>query len=118
MNRLLAPSLPITAALLHYACMAKHFSLRDFGSRISAWRRFLGVSQKDLAARAGLSVTAVSQIELGKMSPRVSTADSLIVGLGVGLAELLSETPRERFSAAGATEDPPPKDNGNGSHAN
>ncbi|MGH2976014.1 MAG: helix-turn-helix domain-containing protein [Solirubrobacterales bacterium] len=44
-----------------------------FGELLSAARREAGMTQEALAHRSGLDRTAISQLELGKASPRLET---------------------------------------------
>lgn len=53
------------------------------GSRLRAAREAAGLSMRELARRAELSVNAVSLIEAGRGTPRVDNCESLAVSLGV-----------------------------------
>ncbi len=79
-------------------------------------RRHAGLTQRALAARAGVPQPAIARIEAGAVSPRVDTLSHLIaatgstlelaprVGAGVDrtmLAATLAMTPEERIEAAG-----------------
>ena len=70
--------------------------IRAFGARLRAHRRAAGLSQQELAERAGLSIRAISNLERGRT--RSPYRDSL-----VRLADSLSLTggAREEFLAAG-----------------
>lgn len=59
------------------------------GKRISARRKRLRVTQKDLAEIAGVSVSTISAIELGKANPSIAllTKISKPIGLVVSLSE-------------------------------
>lgn len=50
--------------------------------RIRAERKKIGWSQADLALKAGLSLSGVSLIELGRKVPRVSTVMRIAEALG------------------------------------
>lgn len=59
------------------------------GKRLSARRKRLRVTQKDLAEIAGVSVSTISAIELGKANPSIAllTKISEPIGLVVSLSE-------------------------------
>jgi transcriptional regulator with XRE-family HTH domain len=59
------------------------------GQAIRRLRRKKGVSQADLAARAGLSREYVNKIEAGKYDPPLSTLTALAKALRVRAARLL-----------------------------
>jgi transcriptional regulator with XRE-family HTH domain len=62
--------------------------------RVKQLRETAGLSQQALATRAGLSISAVFQIEQGsKNDPRVSTVKALADALGVAVDDLLTERP-------------------------
>ena len=52
------------------------------------------LSQRELAARAKLSVTTVNRIEIGKHRPMPKTVRKLASALEVTIEELLSDQPR------------------------
>jgi len=49
------------------------------------------LSQRDLAAKAGVNVTTINHIEQGKQRPNPSTIRKLAKALGVTPEELISE---------------------------
>jgi predicted ATPase/DNA-binding XRE family transcriptional regulator len=66
-----------------------------FGELLSAYRAAAGLTQEELAARASLSVDAISLLERGvRSSPRSGTVRALVEALGLGRRE------REAFAAA------------------
>jgi transcriptional regulator with XRE-family HTH domain len=80
-------------------------------------RRAAGLSQREMAGRAGVPQSTVARIELGQLNPRVDTLDRLlraagqqvvvqpIGGEGVDrtqIRELLLLSPLERIRAAAA----------------
>jgi transcriptional regulator with XRE-family HTH domain len=76
--------------------MAKK-SIESLGQRLKRLREAAGLSQQDLAVRAGLSVSVVSQIEQGrKADPRMTTVLFLAEALGVGVQELTGPRPRRK----------------------
>jgi DNA-binding XRE family transcriptional regulator len=70
--------------------------------RLKKLREAANLRQEDLAARAGLSVSAICKIEQGnKADPRVSTAIALARALGVSCEELVGPgRPRARNKRA------------------
>lgn len=63
------------------------------GQRLRDVRKSIGISLRELARRAGVSASLVSQIETGRLRPSVSTLYALTGSLGIPIAELL-ETER------------------------
>jgi DNA-binding XRE family transcriptional regulator len=63
-----------------------------FGLRLKALRTAAGLSQFALAAKAGITETAVNYIEVGRREPSWSTAVRLAAALGVGV-EAFAEPP-------------------------
>jgi len=61
---------------------------RRFGQLVKARRRDAGLSQAELAARAGLGVDMISKIESGATGARFPTIVKLAVALGVDAGEL------------------------------
>jgi len=57
-------------------------------------RELRALSQRELAARAGLSVTTVNRIEIGQRKPMPKTVRKLAGALGVSPQELLATQPR------------------------
>jgi len=57
------------------------FSRSEIGRRVAARRRALGLTQKQLAQRSGLSLPAIWKIELGKSDPAASSIAKLALAL-------------------------------------
>ena len=74
--------------------------MSTFGSELRWYRQRAGMSQEGLAARAGLSPEAVSLLERGRRSPRMTTLSLLADALRLDGAE------RDRFFAALLPEPP------------
>jgi len=55
------------------------------GSAVRAARRRAGVSQSELAARAGTSQPSIARLEKGLVSPTVITLDRIARALGTEL---------------------------------
>jgi transcriptional regulator with XRE-family HTH domain len=62
--------------------------LEDIGSRLREERDRVGISQRELARRVGLSPSMISQIESGLSKPSVSTLYGIVTELGVSLDDL------------------------------
>lgn len=63
----------------------------DVGGRIRAVREGRGLTQRELATRAGLTSGAISQIEQNKSSPSVSSLKRLLDAIPMSLSEFFSE---------------------------
>jgi transcriptional regulator with XRE-family HTH domain len=61
--------------------------LRQLGLRVRELRRLQGLTTRELAERANVSASTVSQIETGTTSPSVVSLRRIAAGLGVPLAE-------------------------------
>ncbi len=74
--------------------------------RLRELRKAADLTQQDLANKADLSISAVVQIEAGKIpDPRISTLKALAKALGVTVDELISDDDAGR-SASEAEEKP------------
>jgi len=70
--------------------------IRQLGQRIRELRRILSLTQEELAARAGISVSFLSMMERGDRVPHIETLAKLADALRVPLPEMflgLGETP-------------------------
>ena len=65
------------------------------GRRLRAEREKLGISLRELARRVGVSPSLVSQIELDRVNPSVSTLYSLVTELGMTMSEVFSDGAQE-----------------------
>ena len=63
-------------------------SLR-FGEKLRKLRKERGISQEELAARAGLHRTYVSSVERGERNVSLETIDKLARGLGLPMGDLM-----------------------------
>ncbi len=63
---------------------------RRLGLRLKHLRQELGISQEELADRAGIHRTYVSGVERGIRNPTVTVMEKLAAGLGVDLAALVT----------------------------
>lgn len=63
----------------------------DIGGRLRAVRESQGMSQRDLAGRAGLTSAAVSLIEQNKSSPSVASLKRLLDAVPMTMSEFFTE---------------------------
>ncbi len=76
--------------------MAKRRFIRDFGENIRRVRLKRGLSQEQLAAKAGLHRTAISLIENAERSSTLETVEKLARALKVSPSDLMPPLRRER----------------------
>ena len=69
------------------------FEPSKVGSRLRAERERLGIGLRELARRVGVSPSLVSQIELDRVNPSVSTLYSLVTALGITMSDVFGEQP-------------------------
>ena len=69
--------------------MQPNRTLRALAKRIKELRDQKGISQEELAHRAGLSRTGMGFVETGKRWPRLDTLMKVAQGLNVTVDELL-----------------------------
>lgn len=62
-------------------------TVASLGTMLLSLRNLCGLSQRELAKRAGLTNSVISTIEQGKVSPSVSSLAKLLDGLGVSLSQ-------------------------------
>jgi transcriptional regulator with XRE-family HTH domain len=70
------------------------------GSAVRAARRRAGVSQVELAERAGTSQPSIARLEKGQVSPTVITLDRIARALGTDLVIDFEPLPGSRASTA------------------
>jgi transcriptional regulator with XRE-family HTH domain len=63
---------------------------------IKSIRKSLKITQKELSKRSGISQAAISEIESGNKSPSASTLSMLAAGLGVPMADLVSDVSKTK----------------------
>ncbi len=76
----------------------------DIGKKLQRIRKARGLSQRELAARAGLTNGTVSLIEQNKTSPSVASLKSLLDAIPLSMAEFfatddVTDTPKIFFTA-------------------
>ncbi len=91
----------------------------DIGSRLRAVRIARGLSQRELAARAGLTNGTISLIEKNRTSPSVASLKSVLDALPMTLSEFFhaaeqADTPKFFYTAEEFTELSPPEHGFNG----
>jgi transcriptional regulator with XRE-family HTH domain len=65
------------------------------GSRLRTERERLGISLRELARRVGVSPSLVSQIELDRVNPSVSTLYALVTELGMTMSDVFGDSAGE-----------------------
>ena len=81
----------------------------DIGQRLKQIRTERGLSQRELAARAGLTNGTISLIETDKTSPSVASLKSLLDAIPISMAEFFgaieeTDTPKVFYRAAEFTQ--------------
>jgi len=70
--------------------MMEFVSEASVGERVLHLRQISGLSQRELAKRAGLTNSVISTIEQDKVSPSVSSLEKLLSGFGLDLSDFFS----------------------------
>jgi transcriptional regulator with XRE-family HTH domain len=70
------------------------FEASKVGGRLRAERERLGISLRELARRVGVSPSLVSQIELDRVNPSVSTLYALVSELGMTMSDVFGDSQR------------------------
>ena len=73
------------------ACLTDGLSPADVGGRLRAVRLQHGLSQRELAKRAGLTHSAISLIEQNRVSPSVGSLKKILDGIPITLSEFFAE---------------------------
>jgi transcriptional regulator with XRE-family HTH domain len=71
------------------------FELAKVGSRLREERERRGISLRELARRVGVSPSLVSQIELDRVNPSVSTLYALVTDLGMTMGDVFGDNGQE-----------------------
>jgi len=79
-----------------------------FALKLKALREQAGISQYELAARAGLSRQALSHLEQGNRQPAWNTVKALAKALGVSVSAF-DDVPKEEEETAGPAPEPKKK---------
>jgi transcriptional regulator with XRE-family HTH domain len=75
------------------AATDRSFDASKVGSRLRAAREDRGISLRELARRVGVSPSLVSQIELDRVNPSVSTLYALVTELGMTMSDVFGDGP-------------------------
>ncbi len=62
----------------------------DVGQRLQLIRKINGWSQRELARRAGVTNSAISQMEQGRISPSVASLKKVLDGVPIGMGDFFS----------------------------
>jgi len=62
----------------------------DFGTRLKCIREYNGLSQRELAKRAGVPHSSISMIEQGQNSPSISSLAKILGGIPMSIAHFFS----------------------------
>jgi len=76
------------------------------GTRIKALRGERGLQQRQLAEKAGLTPSMVSQIESGRLTPSLPTLGKLAGALGMPIGQLFEPAPNGRLHVSRKSEYP------------
>src|SRR4051812_41219812 len=71
--------------------VARDFEPSLIGGRLREEREKRGISLRELARRVGVSPSLVSQIELDRVNPSVSTLYALVTELGMTMSEVFGD---------------------------
>lgn len=74
--------------------MEKNDVRSQFGTVVRAWRSQLGISQEELAGRAGLHRTYVSDVERGARNVSLASIDKLAKALEISVSALFAQVDR------------------------
>lgn len=62
----------------------------DVGARLQTIRKLKGLSQRELAKRAGVTNSTISMIEKNSVSPSISSLKKVLGGIPMSLVEFFS----------------------------
>jgi transcriptional regulator with XRE-family HTH domain len=77
------------------------FEASKVGSRLRTERERRGIGLRELARRVGVSPSLVSQIELDRVNPSVSTLYAMVTELGMTMSDVFGEQSEERVVQPG-----------------
>jgi transcriptional regulator with XRE-family HTH domain len=87
------------------AATDRSFDASKVGSRLRSAREDRGISLRELARRVGVSPSLVSQIELDRVNPSVSTLYSLVTELGMTMSDVFGDGPATQLIRARSDDD-------------
>ena len=70
----------------------------EFGKKVRKIRKFIHLSQENLAYRANIDRTHMGHIERGNVSPSLRTMNQIALALGVTLNHLLDESHKTQLT--------------------
>lgn len=73
--------------------VAREFEPSRIGAKLRDEREKQDISLRELARRVGVSPSLISQIELDRVNPSVSTLWSIVTELGMTMSEVFGDTP-------------------------
>jgi transcriptional regulator with XRE-family HTH domain len=73
----------------------RDFEPSQIGGKLRDQRELRGITLRELARRVGVSPSLVSQIELDRVTPSVSTLWAIVTELGMTMSDVFGETPQE-----------------------
>jgi len=76
--------------------------LDELGARLRVERERIGLSQRELARRVGLSASLISQIETGQSKPSVGTLYAVVTELGISIDSLFRDDQEEEAAPSAA----------------
>jgi transcriptional regulator with XRE-family HTH domain len=76
--------------------LERGFEVSKVGSRLREERERRGIGLRELARRVGVSPSLVSQIELDRVNPSVSTLYAIVTELGMTMSDVFGDQPEER----------------------
>jgi transcriptional regulator with XRE-family HTH domain len=79
--------------------------LEGIGARLRAERARIGLSQRELARRLGVSPSLISQIESGQSKPSVGTLYAIVTELGLSLDRVIRGTTFDERGGSGTSGD-------------
>jgi len=79
----------------HMTATVRSFESSKVGSRLRQERERSGMSLRELARRVGVSPSLVSQIELDRVNPSVSTLYALVTDLGMTMGDVFGDNAQE-----------------------
>lgn len=62
----------------------------DIADRLQKVRQMYGLSQRELAKRAGVTNSSISMIEQGRVSPQISSLEKLLSGIPMSIVDFFS----------------------------
>jgi transcriptional regulator with XRE-family HTH domain len=77
--------------------VAREFEPSRIGGRLREEREKRGISLRELARRVGVSPSLVSQIELDRVNPSVTTLYAIVTELGMTMSDVFAEEPGGRL---------------------